>query len=286
MGRMSNLSLTNLEQQVQQLPSLSLVVNRVLTLLQRKDVTVSILVAEIQHDQGLTVNILRIANSPFYGLSTRIDNLGDAITLLGLSTLQCIIMAVGVIGHFPPSNDRNFNSHSFWLHAIGTGSCARVLALYVGLDAEKAFTVGLLHDIGKVVLAAYFEDDFAQVLAFRDQQDCLIRTAEHSVLGFDHTDIGALVARHWKMPTIVVDAIAWHHKLPSEGIPFAELVHVADIVCRGLDIGHGGDDLIPVIHPEALSKLGLNYTDLQEALPEIERITAKAGMLLDRGPCN
>jgi len=175
---MTKLTLDNLEQKVQKLPSLSTIVTRLLSLLQREDITMAALTAEINNDQALTVRILCIANSPFYGLSSRVCSLQYANTLLGLRTLQGIITAAGIIGQFPPGHDQFFDRQSFWKHAIGTGIAAQVLARCCGLDVEQAFTAGLLHDIGKVVLAAYFEDDFACVLAWRDEHDCLIREAE------------------------------------------------------------------------------------------------------------
>ncbi len=194
---------------------------------------------------------------------------------------QALPVARQIIGHFPAQQDPSFDQRSFWLHSIGTGIAAQVLARHSGLDAEQAFTAGLLHDIGKLVLAAYFEDDFARVLAWRDEHDCLIREAEQVVLGFDHTEIGARVAQHWKLPRLLVNAIRFHHAQPCEVTPLAELVHVADILCRGLDIGHGGDDLIPALRPEALLRLGLEWPAIHACLPEIESLNASAGMLLD-----
>lgn len=278
---MEPLMLDNLEQKIQQLPSLSVVITRLLVLLQRDDVSMDELTAEIGKDQALMVRILRIANSPFYGLSSRISSLQYASTLLGLHTLQGIITAAGVIDHFPAGQDQTFNRQSFWQHAIGTGIVAQVLARRSGLDAEQAFTAGLLHDIGKVVLAVYFEDEFVRVLAWRDEHDCLIREAEHAVLGFDHTEIGAHIARHWKLPRLLINAIQFHHSIPRVATPLSELVHVADILCRGMDIGHGGDDLIPLLQPLALTRLGLEWSDLQAVLPEIEQLNACAGLLLE-----
>lgn len=280
---MSTLNLDNLDKQIGQLPSLSAIVTRLLTLLQRDDITMAALMSEIGNDQALTARILRIANSPFYGLSTHIGSLSHAGTLLGLHTLRGIITAAGIIGHFPSQQDKHFDRQSFWLHAIGTGIAAQVLARRSGLDPEQAFTAGLLHDLGKLVLAAYFQDDFARVLTWRGEHGCLIREAEQSVLGFDHTEIGARIAQHWKLPKLLVNAIHFHHTLPGKASPLAELIHVADILCRGMDIGNGGDDLIPALHPDALPRLGLELSDLRAALPEIAHLNRNASMLLEAG---
>ncbi len=277
---MASLNINNLDREVRELPSLSIVVSQLLTLLQRDDVAMAELMEEISRDQGLAARILRIANSPFYGLSSHIGSLTDAGAMLGVHTLSNIVTAAGIMGQFPPTADESFDRLSFWKHAIGVGVCARVLARHGGLDAEVAFTAGLLHDIGKLVMAAYFEDDFSQVLVYRDEHDCLLRDAEQAVLGFDHTVIGARVARHWKLPEPVINAIQHHHALMDVASPLSELVHVADILCRALDIGHGGDDLIPVLNLAAMKRLGLKWALLADCLGEIESLNSFSDLLI------
>ncbi len=278
---MPQLNLHNLDQEIRQLPSLSVVVTRLLELLGREDLTMASLMTVVGEDQALAARILRIANSPFYGLSHRVGSLQDAGTLLGIHTLGNIITAAGVMGHFPPGGGDGFERLSFWQHAIGVGTCARVLARRGGLDAEMAFTAGLLHDIGKLVLASYFADDFAAVLAWRGVHDCLLRDAEQAVLGLDHTKLGARVARHWRLPEPVVNAIAYHHSLPEITTPLSELVHVADILARGLGLGHGGDDLIPVLQAKALPRLGLDWQTIRACLGEIETLNNASSLLTD-----
>ncbi len=278
---MSTLTLVNLNQHINQLPSLSTVITRLLQLLQSDNLDMSEIKKQLSSDQGLTTRILRIANSPFYGLSTHISDLQHACTLLGLNTLRGIVIAAGIMDHFPDRQTQGFNRDSFWYHAIGTGIAAKVLAKRCGLDTEQAFTAGLLHDMGKLVMATYFEQDFLRILKYREKQKCLIKDAERALLGFDHTVIGARVAEHWKLPKTLVAAIHFHHELPNKATPLAELVHIADILCRGLEIGNGGDDLIPILQTKTLSHLGLGWDDLQNALPEIEQLSGAAAGLLE-----
>ncbi len=276
---MVSLNISNLDREVRELPSLSVVVSQLLSLLQRDDVAMSELMEAIGRDQGLAARILRIANSPFYGLSSHIASLKDAGAMLGVHTLYNIVTAAGIMGQFPHTQDKNFDRLSFWKHAIGVGICAQVLARHGGLDAEVAFTSGLLHDIGKLVMAAYFKADFSYVLAYRDEHDCLLKDAEQAVLGFAHTVIGARVARHWKLPEPVINAIKHHHTLMDVVSPLSELVHVADILCRALDIGHGGDDLIPVLNMAAMKRLGLDWILLADCLGEIENLNSFSDLL-------
>lgn len=276
----NSLNINTLDREIRQLPSLSVIINQLLALLQQKNVSMSVLMQRISQDQALTVRILQIANSPFYGMSTHISSLKDAGVILGLHTLQNIITAAGIIGHFPPAKDDSFDRLSFWQHAIGTGICAQVLARQSGLDADQAFTAGLLHDLGKLVFATYFRDDFARVLEWRDQHDCLIKDAEQAVMGFDHTVIGAKVAQHWKLPKAVVITIRCHHTPSDAFSSLTGLVHLGDILCRGLEIGHGGDNLMPTLDPTTLQRLGLDWASIHRCLKEIETLNSFSTLLL------
>lgn len=274
------LTLVTLEKEIQQLPALSVIVSEVLALIDRGDVELTVLMQKIGQDQALTARVLRVVNSPFYGFSRHIGSLKDAGMMLGVHTLRNIVMAAGIMGHFPPGEDRDFDRLSFWQHAIGTGVATRVLAGHCGLDEETAFSAGLLHDIGKLVMAVYFPADFDQVLAWRDEQDCLLKDAEQAVLGFDHSLVGARVAQKWKLPEAIIEAIQHHHVPDSVAdIPFATLVHVADILCRGLEIGHGGDTLMPTLDVAAMQRVGLDWEALRTALPEIEALNTGTNLM-------
>ncbi|GMQ88666.1 MAG: HDOD domain-containing protein [Gammaproteobacteria bacterium] len=276
------LTRATLEKEIQQLPSLSVIVTEVLALIDRGDVELAVLMQKIGQDQALAMRVLRVVNSPFYGFSRHIGSLKDAGMMLGVHTLRNIVMAAGIMGHFPSREDQSFDRLSFWQHAIGTGVAAKVLASHCGLDEDSAFTAGLLHDIGKLVMAVYFPLDFDQVLAWRDKQDCLLKEAEQKVLGFDHTLVGARVTQKWKLPVAIIEAIQHHHCPDSAAdIPFASLVHIADILCRGLEIGHGGDTLIPVLDVAAMQRLGLGWEQLRASLPEIEALNASANLMAE-----
>jgi putative nucleotidyltransferase with HDIG domain len=202
--------------------------------------------------------------------------------MLGVHTLKDIVTSVGIIGHFSSKLKNGFNHTLFWQHAIGTGITARVLARSCDIDQDVAFTAGLLHDIGKLVLDVHFPDEFACVLARRDSDNCLLREAETLVLGFDHTVVGAKVAQQWKLPAAIQEVILYHHDYEQlRSKPLVNLIHISDIVCRGLEIGNGGDSLIPALEPEALDRLGLDWNILQAYLPQIEEMNASANLLFE-----
>lgn len=279
---MSALTLERLEREVQQLPSLSLTVMEALAVIDRGEGDLAELEKTIGQDPGLAARILRVANSPFYGFSGHIGSIKEACIVLGLYTIRNLVLAAGIIGRFPPKDGGHFDRLALWRHAVGVGVAAKVLARRHGFDQDLAFTAGLLHDIGKLVLDACFPAEFARVLAHRDAHECLIREAEEAVLGFDHGLVGARAAKHWRLPPGIVEAIEAHHR-PGHGPASAlvDIVHVADILCRGLEIGDGGDDLIPCLDPGAMARLRLTWEALAVCLPEIEEINAATNLLAD-----
>ena len=280
---MGNLTLEHLDNEIQQLPSLSMIVMEVLSMIEKGNVDLPALMNKIGQDQALAARVLKVANSPFYGFSRNIASLKDAGIMLGIHTLQHIVTAAGIIGHFSTNENQNFNHVAFWQHSIGTGICAKVLASHCALDQETAFTAGLLHDIGKLVMAVHFPYDFLQILEYRDEHDCLLKDAERSVLDFDHSIVGAKITEHWKLPALIISSIRYHHTPDAEPVlPLAGLVHIADIICRGMEIGNGGDNSIPVINSSVMQGLGLEWDAVKGSLPEIEKLNASANVLVEQ----
>ena len=145
---------------VRELPALPAVVLELIDLLGREGVAAEQLVAKISHDQALTAKTLRLANSSFYGMPRKVSRVSDAISVLGLRTVRTVVTAAAVTGSFAPPRCEGFDFVAFWRHAIGTAVCARLLATGMKVDPEAAFTAGLLHDLGHLVLAAVSPSGF------------------------------------------------------------------------------------------------------------------------------
>jgi putative nucleotidyltransferase with HDIG domain len=161
--------------------------------------------------------------------------------------------------------------------------CARVIAHSLGRPAEEAFTAGLLHDIGRLVLDANFHEDFSQVLEYREAHDCLLPEAERAVLGIDHATVGFEVARQWKFPLPVQAAIRDHHQPDAEPSPLTDVIHFANVLAHALEIGNAGYDRVPPLFPGAWERLGGDWEMLEASLPEIERLNAGANLLVAEG---
>jgi putative nucleotidyltransferase with HDIG domain len=278
---MCELTLERIRQKVQQLPSLSLVLMEVLHSFDNEEVDVATLVGKISRDQGLTARILRVANSPFYGLPSRVSSIGEAVVVLGFNNIRSLAVAAGIINQFPPAEGKVFDRTQFWRHSIGTGVCAKVLAARFGKDQEEAFTAGLLHDIGVLVLDAYFHQDFERVLAYGVAEDCFFTQAESAVLGLSHGAIGFEVARQWKFPPAIQCAIRDHH-LPDSGTPasLTDMVHLANVLCHALEIGRVSSDLVPSLSEGAWQRLGLVWGGMGSIFRDIERLNASVNLLM------
>lgn len=277
------LTLEQLDQKIQKIPSLPRVVTKILNMIDQGDFNVGDLGKVISQDPGIAARTLHIANSPFYGVPGEVGSINEACVLLGVHTIRSIVLANGIINAFPIDNVGKFDRFEFWRHAAGTGVASRVLAKHHGYDEWLAFTAGLLHDIGKLVQDVYFHEVFEQVLQYREAEDCLLREAEISLLGFDHTLIGAKLARYWDLPRELELAVARHHCPDEEPAScIIDLVHLADILCRGLGIGDGGDPLIPPIAEGTMRRLGLAWEKLPFYLAEIEELNNLENIFLEQ----
>lgn len=278
---MSELAMSRVVAKVQQLPSLSLAVQELLQSFEDDKVDVAAIVAKIGRDQGLAARVLRVANSAFYGLSSHVSTIGDAVVVLGFYSVRSLAVAAGIINQFPGDVGRNFNRLEFWRHAIGVGVCAKVIALRIGQNPETAFTAGLLHDIGMLALDAFFHAEFKEVLAYLENHDSEVVAAESATLRLTHSNIGFEVAKRWNFPQAIQMAIRDHHH-PDDGeaVLYTDIVHLANVLCHALEIGNSCYDMVPPLSPGTWQRLGLQWADLPDMLHDIEQLNACANLLV------
>jgi putative nucleotidyltransferase with HDIG domain len=268
---------------MKRLPALSLTVVEALTLMDKPEADMPALADCLSRDTGLASRLLHIANSPFYGLSRRIGSIRDACVYLGLHTIRNIVTAVGVIEQFSGAADHGFDHMAFWQHCAGVAATSRVLALRIGSDPELAFTTGLLHDVGRMALVVFYPDAWEAVTAHARAQDVWVGQAEKAVLGVDHTRIGQVLSARWRLPEPIVLGIAKHHSPDAAAeVEVAGIVHIADILIRGLEFGCGGDDAVPRLSETTLERLRLGWDDLPTIMTEVEPMLAPALALIEQ----
>ncbi len=238
----------------------------------------------LAQDQVLSAKTLRIANSSFYGLNHAVSNIHDAVTVLGLRTLNTLVTTIAIMSMFQKQHtaleDADYDQRAFWLHSVGTAFCARALAQALHVNPETAYSAGLLHDIGHVVLATRFPASFAQIIAQRNQRDCTLLEAEHTVLGFDHGQIGAALAQRWSLAPPIVEAITWHHA-PEEqtALSYASIIHLADIMAHILNFYGEEAPLVPRLSAVVWNRSGLDWERFKQLLGTVEQQFQDADIL-------
>jgi len=229
----------------------------------------------ITDDQVLTARLLKLVNSSFYGFPQRISTVTAAIVLLGFDAIRNLLLTTSVFDLFANRNRQKKQvQERFWDHSLGCAVGAKVIGNYLRHDkVEELFVSGLLHDIGKIVEMMYLPDEFTRVAATVNRKKILMISAENNVLGYNHADIGKLLAEKWNLPVKLVQVIAHHHQPANAGsfATEAAIVHLADIFCRALNMGHGGDDKIPPLDKFAWESLKIQTGAIETIMATMHR---------------
>jgi len=246
---------------VESVPSLPPVVIKLRQMLSDPEVEFQDLARAIEIEPGLTANILHLANSALLRGNEAIGSVHAAITRLGMRRVYDLTLAMSVV----PFASRQVRGYALapnvlWEHSLATALCADELRRKLKIRKnENAFTAGLLHDIGKIVLGTFVEIDDMPIKELC-HNDLSFDEAEQQILGVDHAEIGAHLLEKWGLPESVVLATRWHHA-PSgakgENQAIVDLVHVADILCTSLGWGLGADGLHYRLDSTAAQRLGV-----------------------------
>ncbi|NIP99017.1 MAG: HDOD domain-containing protein [Nitrospinaceae bacterium] len=226
----------------------------------------------IGSDSAFSTRLLRIVNSPFYGYSTPIESLEEAIHILGIDQLSVLALAALVLDKFRGIPLDLVDMDSFWKHSIGCALAARAIARKrKESKLERYYLAGLLHDIGALLL--YKEIPVKARLnlseARLDQKN--IYEVERKNLGFDHAEVGGNLLKKWSLSDGYVEAAGFHHDpFQAEKDPvLVSIVHIADILAYRMELGQSGQPVIPPIVEESLMLVGLSEDDLNHLRSEI-----------------
>jgi len=263
---------------IDELPSLPEFIARLLAAVEEPAVSGERVAEIVSEDQAMTAAVLKLVNSPYYGLSRRIGSIQHAVLLLGFRTVRNLALSAVLVKSFGrTSNDRRFQPAALWRHAVASAAGARLLALRLGADeAEEAFLAGLVHDMGIVIIDQYLHEEFRAVLDLVSTRRVTLREAEREVLGRDHAFIGALLARRWNFPGAVVEAIGCHHApwRAKRDPRLAAIVHLAN--AREGENGFGPVVIDP--EPVAAAVEGVDAVEVDAAVPGVDPAEAAASV--------
>jgi len=214
----------------------------------------------VSRSPSLTAVLLKIVNSSFYGLPSKISTVTHAVSLIGTQEISILALGVCVLSIFKKIPKETIDMQSFLRHSLVCGLLSRVFAAHKNIpQTEQLFVSGLLHDLGRLLLYIYFPDESRHVLAYSRNRNKLLFKEEKDYLGCDHAQIGVQLMKQWQLPLILEHNVLYHHK-PSEAqqsVP-ATIVHLADIIVNSLGIGSSGEKFVPPLDYNAWENLKLS----------------------------
>ena len=260
---------------VKELSTLPLVANNVIQLTQSPKSSALEVGEAISQDPALSSKVLRIANSAFYGFPRKITTIHLAIVVLGFANIRNIVLTASISDMMSGKmKNGNFDREAFWKHSIACAITSKLIAKRLGFkNDEEVFLWGLLHDLGKIILDSHFRKEFTEVVHLVKKENILIRDAEKRVLGVDHAEVGGIVSERWNLPPALIKCVKLHHSptLANESIRMVSIVHVADILCRALGLGNGGDGKIPCVDEEAWELLLIDKKMIKGLFNQMEK---------------
>jgi HD-like signal output (HDOD) protein len=248
---------------VKNLPSLPTAVTQLSTLINNPNATVNDFERVIQPDPGLTTNLLRLANSAYFGFPRKITSVRQAVTLIGTKKLFEVAMS-GAFTQVIPDRLPGYeiDSHDFWMHSIATAILSERLSIKLNLRVQDfVFTAGLLHDIGKLILSQVWHQASKEPT---DSAEWAVHgeDAEKARFGFDHAEVGGMITKFWHLPEGIELAVRYHHEPSSVNQPayqaMVDLVHTGTYIADLLGFATQMEAELRPLDAEVMQRLGIN----------------------------
>lgn len=249
---------------VDDIPSLPVSVCRVLDMVDRQETCANDIARVLMTDPAISAKILRLANSSYYGFRQQIGSIRQAIALLGFSTLKNTLLSVSLIELFRPGS-KALDVEGLWVHSFAAATASKLVSTRIRYsEPEKAFAAGLMHDLGKLIIARNLPAKNREIAQIVHETGICVADAERAVLGVDHADVGAWLLNRWNLPPEITEAVGLHHhpRRSLDRFDICAVVYLANIVAHRADIGYSGDCIPREIDPAVSSALGITEQDI------------------------
>lgn len=241
----------------------------------------------VSQDPVLIANLLKDANSAYYGRSGKFETVNQAVVFLGTAEVFNLVLMAGCRDTLAAAQEGyDLSTGELWRYSLSSALLAKAVAVKTNLaDRQLVFTASMVKDIGKLVLSQYVSEKYEEIRGLVDAKGYSFREAEKAVLGIDHAELGAMVAQHWRFSPKMIDIIRHHHHpLQCETATFeAGAVYMGDLLCMMLGVGVGADGLSYRFEQQVIELLGLSDTDMQMLLVEFEMQRDRMEGLLETG---
>jgi putative nucleotidyltransferase with HDIG domain len=280
---------SRLLEKLQDIRTLPMVAMRVNELINDPNSSGADIAEVLKKDQVLTAKILRLVNSSYYAIPGGVADVQRALAFLGFNTLAQLVLSLSVFDFFAPVEGEQFSIMEFWRHALATAVCSEILSRQLKQGKpEEAFTCGLLHDVGKLVLNEIDPQALVEIVKQSSARKCSFIAIEREMDMPTHAFLGEAVATKWGLPQIIRQAIRYHHHdvanmstiLPSSKT-MIQIVRLANAICIRGAVGKSGDFTDGEITTELLKPLGLTMDDLPAIAEKLTIEMEKAGAFLN-----
>ena len=257
---------------IDQLKPVPQIAHKVMSIAENPESSMSDLSKIIIYDTAVTTNVLKAANSAYFGLPDQVNSVHQAIVYMGMEqVVDLILMSIGSENLKEPQEGYDLDTGDLWKYSVSSALIAEEIAKQIGAkDIHLIFTAALLKDIGKVILSQYVKDSFEEIDKSVKQRDYSFIKAEKEVIGIDHAELGGMVAEKWNFSPKMVEIIQNHHLPQKSSMSEIEtaIVYMADMICMMMGIGVGSDGLAYRFHQGVVSRLNLTERDFQEIIAQ------------------
>ncbi|MCF7762178.1 MAG: HDOD domain-containing protein [Verrucomicrobia bacterium] len=262
---------------LERIPSLPKLYERLVGQLQSRETDLGEIADTISEDIGMTAQILKLVNSAYFGLPRPTSNVREVIGFLGTNTIQYLVLAIGIFRQTDRAELGGFPLDALWNHCARTATFAKLIAKCERVDrdsVENSTTAGLLHDVGQLVLASNYPEQYREVRRNAAARRVEWIVGEREAFGFDHAEVGGMVLGLWGLPAALVEAVTYHHapvNSPGDGVTVVTAVHVANVLAQRKGPSYTGT-ILPRVDQPYLERIGRG-NDFERWRGEIEETT-------------
>lgn len=269
---------------IDQLPSIPEVATKIINMVNNPDIPFKQVADEIARNQAMTTNVLKLANSAFFSKGKEITSIERAIVTLGLKEVKNIVLVIAA----KPILDKAITGYDIakgdlWRQGLVVATLSKEIALAIKRKdiSDVVFTGGIIHNVGKVVLALFVQNSLKDILALVQSKGISFSAAELEVMGYNHQQIGEKILAKWNFPPVLKSIVRSYHEpfnAPVEHRMEVSIVHIANAVSLMAGIGIGSDGLYHEIKDDAVKTVGLPISDIENLygnMPEILKKVAE-----------
>ncbi|MBF0284037.1 MAG: HDOD domain-containing protein [Magnetococcales bacterium] len=270
---------------VDKMPAFPSSVSRVLQLTSDINCSPKELVQVIDHDPVMTVKILKLVNSAYFGLARKIISVNQAVVFVGINTIKNLALTIATMGMLPKENRAGMNMTRFLLHSLGSATVAKMLSQRLDvppLESTDYFVAGLLHDFGKVVFAQFMPSEFERALKRAEKGKMELHLSEMEEVGADHSQLGGMLGEKWQLPADLVTCIREHHAPVSTGkvAMMRDCVIAANEITKFADFGNAGSCVVEAFPEGVAQRFNMEVKELAGSLTNLSEELEKTRIFI------